>query len=294
MPCYFPLQGWRSKYANESGKRSIVFDRKDGFEDLQVELPCGRCIGCRLEYSRKWATRLVHESMMHEENHYLTLTYSDEHLPPDYSLQLKDFQLFMKRLRKKYGNNIRYFHCGEYGDDTQRPHYHAILFNLPVNDKIYHKKLDNGHKLYVSPTLSHLWGLGHLYIGDVTFDSCAYVARYVTKKINGDLAEDHYNGRKPEYCTMSRRPGIGRTFYDKFKTDIYPHDYCVVNGVRINVPKAYDDYLEREDPETLAKIKALRKKAQAEPSPDKSTRRLRDREVCQQQRAKLLTRNGDH
>jgi len=232
--------------------------------------------------------------MMHDENHYLTLTYSDDHLPHNYSLQLEHFQLFMKRLRKKFGKNIRYFHCGEYGDDNQRPHYHAILFNLPINDKIYHKQLDNGHKLYTSHTLSHLWGLGHVYIGNVTFDSCAYVARYVTKKINGEKADEHYNGRKPEYCTMSRRPGIGRTFYDKFKTDIYPHDYCVVNGVRINVPKAYDEYLEREEPETLAKIKAFRKKAQAAPNPDKSTRRLRDREVCQQKRAQLLTRNGDH
>lgn len=294
MPCFNPLQGWRSKIPNESGKRSIVFDRKSGYEDLPVTLPCGRCIGCRLEYSRKWAVRLMHESMCHDDNHYLTLTYDDEHLPPDFSLQLEDFQLFMKRLRKKHGTKIRYFHCGEYGDENNRPHYHAIIFNFKIDDKVYHKKLDNGHKLYTSPSVSALWANGHVYIGAVSFDSCAYVARYVTKKITGDPAADHYQGRKPEYCTMSRNPGIGKLFYEKFKTDIYPNDFVIMNGHRVNVPKAYDEYLEREEPETYLKIKAFRKKNANEDHPDKTIRRLRDREICQEKRNQLLTRNGDH
>ena len=213
MACYYPMKAYRSQTVNPSGKRSIVFNKNQGFADMEVELPCGQCIGCRLERSRQWAIRMAHEAQLHEDNCFLTLTYNDENLPKHNSLKLKDFQKFMKRLRKAFGKKIRFFHCGEYGEKFQRPHYHAIIFGLDFKDKILFSE-QNDQKLYISPTLNKIWGLGHATIGDVTFQSAAYVARYITKKITGDRAQDHYNEinyetgeilseRRPEYTTIS-------------------------------------------------------------------------------------------
>jgi len=121
------------------GKRAIVFNPKYGYPDMPVELPCRQCIGCRLEYSRQWAIRCLHEASLYDENCYITLTYDDQKLPESYDikngLDLSHFQLFMKRLRKKYGAKIRFFHCGEYGEDRGRPHFHACIFNHDFQDK---------------------------------------------------------------------------------------------------------------------------------------------------------------
>jgi len=138
MACYHPIQAWRSKKVNkETGKRSIVFQRSEAFVDMPVVVPCGQCIGCRLEKSRQWAIRCVHESKCHDDNIFVTLTYNNENLPKDGSLCLADLQKFMKRLRKKYGAGIRYFACGEYGEKLKRPHYHVCIFglNFPMRDK---------------------------------------------------------------------------------------------------------------------------------------------------------------
>lgn len=289
MPCFHPLKGWRSKNANESGKRSIVFNRRDGFEDLEVEIPCGQCIGCRLERSRQWAIRCVHEASLYEDNCFITLTYDDAHLPADGSLNLSHFQKFMKRLRKRYGANIRFFHCGEYGEKYSRPHYHACLFNFDFPDKILWS-VRNGFRLYTSESLSVLWPFGYGVIGDVTFESAAYVARYIMKKITGDAAADHYNGLRPEYTTMSRRPGIGKGWYEKYQDDLFPHDRCVINGKEVNIPKFYRTQLEVEEPTLSRKLLALRKAAASEHTVDSSLRRLRDREQVTQARLTLLQR----
>ena len=168
---------------------------------------CGQCVGCRLERSRQWAIRCVHESQMHEQNCFITLTYSDEFLPENGSLQLKHFQDFMKRLRFHVGGGIRFFHCGEYGEENGRPHHHAIIFNHDFADKKVWKT-NNGVVLYRSKILEELWPYGFATVGCVSFESAAYVARYITKKVNGDMADSHYLGREPEYITMSRRPGV--------------------------------------------------------------------------------------
>lgn len=166
----------------------------------------------------------------------------------------------MKRLRKlakipKPG--IRFFHCGEYGEMLGRPHYHACLFNFDFDDKVLWS-VNQGHRFYISPSLSKLWPYGHSLISDVTFESAAYVARYVVKKINGEAAVEHYKGLKPEYVTMSRRPGIGRGWYDKFKDDVYPHDYTVIRGKKVHPPKFYDRIYELTDPDMFSKVKASR------------------------------------
>lgn len=295
MPCYRPLTGWRSKTLNENGKRPIVFKLKDAHEPTAfdaLEIPCGRCIGCRLEKSRQWAIRCVHEASLYEDNCVLTLTYDNKHLPADGSLHVEHYQKFMKRLRKHFtGRKIRFLHCGEYGDEGGRPHYHACLFNLDFEDKQFFKKSEKGDHLYTSELLQKLWPFGFCLIGSLTFESAAYVARYITKKVTGDLAEEHYQGRKPEYITMSRNPGLAKGWYEKYKSDIYPDDFVVVNGKKIGVPKFYDNQLQEEE---LKKYKNKRKYRAYQNKENNTYSRLFVREHIQTERAKLLKRSFEN
>lgn len=291
MPCYQPLKAWYAKSINSSGKRSLVFNPLHGIQpDSPLTIPCGQCIGCRLERSRQWAVRITHEASLYEDNCFITLTYDPMFLPDNNSLDVSHFQKFMKRLRFKYGEKIRFFHCGEYGETNGRPHYHACIFNFDFPDKKLWK-VSNGNNLYISESLSQLWPYGFSTIGSLTFESAAYVARYVVKKVTGDAAADHYmridpaTGEitflKPEYTTMSRRPGIGRGFYDKFRDDIFPHDYIVVNGIKQRPPKYYDGLLETTRPYEFDAIKE-RREISARTSEhyvdNNDSRRLRDRE----------------
>lgn len=268
MACYHPLTGYKSQRVNSNGKRNITFQLREGYIDFPIKIPCGRCIGCKLERSRQWAIRCVHEAQMHENNCFITLTYNNKNLPKDNSLNVKHFQDFMKRLRKAFGSGIRFFHCGEYGDENKRPHYHACLFNFDFLDK-QHWSTRDGVQLYTSKTLEKLWPFGFCTIGDVTFESAAYVARYVTKKITGQYAFDHYTDydketgeiiteRRPEYCTMSRRPGIGRPWLDKYQSDVYPSDEVIMNYKSIKPPKYYDRVYEIDNLSDFEKIKIKR------------------------------------
>lgn len=285
MPCFRPLQGYRSATVNPSGKRSIVFHVREGFTDLRVTFPCGQCIGCRLERSRQWAMRCVHEASLHEANCFITLTYDPKHLPTGGSLVVRDFQLFMKKLRKAYhGTRIRFFHCGEYGEKLGRPHYHAILFGFDFPDKKPAEKSQSGAPQWASESLTRIWGKGRCLIGTVTFDSAAYVARYITKKITGDAATAHYAGRLPEYTTMSRRPGIAKGWLDRWSSDAYPSDSIALRGRLMKPPKFYDRQFELANPDEFRKIKSKRRSgARAlEDSPDNSSQRLRTRELVQE------------
>lgn len=273
MPCYSPLNAYRGK-SSEADKTVITFSRPQSWRGERIDLPCGQCIGCRLERSRQWATRCVHEAQMHEENSFITLTYDDDHLPTGNdicdrcvrphvkagSVCVSHFQDFFKRLRKYYApKKIRYYHCGEYGELLSRPHYHALLFGHDFSDKQLFSNR-NGNQVYTSAELSQLWPFGFSLTGAVTFESAAYVARYVMKKITGEKADTHYAGRSPEYVTMSRRPGIGSTWYDKYKSDVYPHDRINVRGSFVRPPRFYDCLLEREDRSTLMQLKLNREK----------------------------------
>ena len=163
MPCYKPLTGYRSKFLSKNGKRPIVFSTATGYVDRKVIVPCGRCTGCRLKYAAQWAMRCMHESQLHSRNSFITLTYNNENLPADKSINKEEMQKFFKRLRKKLGNNsIRYFACGEYGDKTSRPHYHAIIFGEDFsNDRTVHTKSKTGDLLYRSKNLEKIWTKGH-------------------------------------------------------------------------------------------------------------------------------------
>jgi hypothetical protein len=275
----------------------MVFNNREAQQpDDPQELPCGRCVGCRLEKSRQWAMRCIHEKSLHEDSCFITLTYNQESLlsrPNPYSLNVEDFQKFMKRLRKKFSKKtIRFFHCGEYGDKYGRPHYHAIIFGLDFEDKQLYQVTSQGHRLYTSKILESLWPYGFCPIGEVTFESTAYVARYIMKKRTGDDADEHYMfvdpdtgetyQRKPEYITMSRRPGIGKDWFEQFADDVYPKDYITLNGKKMRPPKFYDRCLEQSRPYEFDEVKERRKEAARTSESDNTPERLRVKEQVRQ------------
>ena len=187
MSCVHPL----SAYQCTDG--SIVFDERRKHDiSRSLQLPCGQCIGCRLERSRQWAMRCLHEAQLHENNCFITLTYDDAHLPGDRSLHYSDFQKFLKRFRKSLGGaKIRYYMAGEYGEKFGRPHWHACIFGYDFHDKKLFKRTAAGSLIYTSEHLKKLWPFGHSSIGDVTFESAAYVARYIIPTRNISKLQRH-------------------------------------------------------------------------------------------------------
>lgn len=280
MSCKFPLTAYRGRETNpETGKRPLSFNSSKGFYDTQLKIACGQCRACRRDYAKEWAIRCLHEASRFKNNCFITLTFNDKHINSTGTLVKEDFQLFMKRFRKAYTGYepvtdrngkthypIRYYHCGEYGSINGRPHHHACIFNFSFTDKILWK--DDGRvKLYRSPSLERLWShpitgdsYGYSTVGDVTYDSACYVAGYVSKKITGDKAPDHYQGRQPEYCTMSRRPGIGQSWFDKYSDDIKRNSGSLVmpGGFKHRLPKYYDKQFEITDLDAFKDIKAHR------------------------------------
>ena len=307
MACFKPLTAFQSTdgeiFFNDTGKHR------------PIELPCGQCIGCRLERSRQWAMRCVHEAQLHEDNNcFITLTYDPQNLPPDCGLIKSDFQKFMKRLRKHFPEKkIKYYMCGEYGDQSSRPHYHSILFNHNFDDWMYLFDSPSGEPIYTSPILEKIWGLGFVTIGTVTFQSSGYVARYCMKKITGDLAEKinektglkHYERINsftgeisevmPEYATMSRGGRNGRGLaYDWIRTyigDVYPKDFTTIRGLRMCPPRYYDRYYESIEPDLYDDIKEGRKIKMNQMADENTELRLAARLEVKQAQFKQLKRS---
>lgn len=247
MRCFKPLTAWQT----DDG--SVVFVERGSIR-RELTLRCGQCIGCRIERSRQWAVRIMHESQLYDVSSFVTLTYDDSHFFP--SLDYLDFQKFMRRLRKRVGP-ARFFMCGEYGERFQRPHFHAILFGVDFPDKAFFKDLPSGGRLYTSALLQELWPFGFSSIGDVTFESAAYVARYCVKKVTGSRAERHYErvwehtgevvSVVPEFARMSLKPGIGFEWFRRFSSDVLVRDAVVVHGVPGKVPRYYDKLMQDMD-----------------------------------------------
>lgn len=305
-----------------------------GHPNLVTGLPCGQCAGCRLERSRQWAIRMMDEASLHDKNCFITLTFDDEHLNArenPMSLDKPEFQKFMKRLRKRLWNDHkrrmkpilllagifskklvkwilektfkspRYYMCGEYGEQFKRPHYHAILFGVDFPDKKLEKVVD-GKYYFSSRILRELWPFGNNIITSVSFDTCAYVARYIMKKHLGkdawlqyfehlDLQSGELFGhRLAEYTTMSRRPGIGKAWIDKYLPDVYPRDkkflkdrgYC-------RPPKYYDSQYEIVNPSDFARIKQSR--VEQASKCDNSLPRLLAKEKIKKSQITVLKRN---
>lgn len=291
-----------SSEVTEKGKRQVVFSVEKGFVDRPVQVPCGQCIGCRLEKARQWAVRLSHEAQFHLYRWFLTLTYSDDQLPPHGSLDKSHFQKFMKRLRKANpGCNIRYLHCGEYGEQTRRPHYHAIIFGFPITDLKRYKLSPRGDQTWLSPTLDRLWSHGQVIIGSFSYESAGYVARYVLKKQTGDTADSFYSVVDPEtgevhelvhpYVTMSLKPALGDGFFEKFRKDVCEFDAVVVNGHEVLPPKRYLTKEEAMDPGKVRAIKLKRRAKAAKQKANSTPERLAVREEVKLAQLKALTRS---
>lgn len=289
MSCYHPLRAIATDSKTVNGKTVYQFlgpleDYSKYPPDKIQLIPCGQCIGCRLEYSRQWANRCMLELQYHDSSYFVTLTYDDFHVPKSYysdpatgeaftslTLVKRDFQLFMKRLRKAFpDDHIRFFMSGEYGSDTFRPHYHAILFGLHLDDLVYWNRSPEGFQYYNSPSLQKCWSdregnpIGFAVVAEVTWETCAYTARYVMKKLKG--AEAHFYSDfniQPEFTLMSRKPGIARQYFDDHP-DLYDFDYINIStakgGRKFRPPRYYDQLFDVENPEKMQEIKEIRRK----------------------------------
>lgn len=250
MACYHPISG----YEKQDG--SFTYNARYGIRPMVV--PCQGCVGCRRKRAGEWTVRGTHEASLYLDNCFVTLTFDDKLLPARDSWQIPanvglhypEFQGFLYRLRDKYGSGIRYMVCGEYGDKLGRPHYHAIFFNFNFPDRKKWYRSKQGHQVYTSESLTRLWGYGNCDLGSVTPQSIGYVSRYVMKKINGKLADNHYEWhdpstgelfwRKPEFAEYSLRPGIGHDWFMKYHASVFPHDYVIFNGKKVRPPRYYD------------------------------------------------------
>lgn len=307
MTCFHPLTAYKSHEFNfETGKYGVTFNpHKALVEGSSFKLGCNQCRGCRRDHSQQWAMRCNHEAQMHERSCFLTLTYDDEHLPADYGLQKRDLQLFHMRVQEFFGPGKRYYGCGEYGDELGRPHYHTLLYGVDFSeDREFHCKRD-GHRVWTSARLQKLWPHGLSEIGTVTPQSAGYCARYALKKITGALADDHYLRASPvdgqvhrveaEFSLMSRRPGIGSAWFDRFRGDVYPSGFLVVEGRKVSVPKFYRERLQEPEQKRLKRDRlrkefgdlAARRRRRANETPE----RLAVREVVLVERMSRLVRS---
>lgn len=229
-----------------------------------IEVPCRKCIGCRLDYARQWAERIMLEVESSSNCYFVTFTIDDEHMNDDFSLRKKEFSNFLKALReavfRRFGQrDVRFFMCGEYGRKNFRPHYHVIFFNLPLDDLLPFEFSGNS-VYYRSEFLESVWKRGFVVVGQVSFNSAGYVARYTMKKANGFRVED---GCEPEFVNMSRRPGIGRVWFEDHWLELYDRDgvYMKSSGkVSLLRPASYFDKLMKSvDPDRLSDIKFNRR-----------------------------------
>lgn len=283
MPCYRPLPAIYTPEIRPDGKRPVKVYREGtelhSYVNAVGELiepfsvPCGRCIGCRLDYSRRWADRLTMEALDYSPSMcwFVTLTYDDDHLPSVgpvgiSSLVPRDVELFMKRLRERWlrlhqVDNIRFFLSGEYGSTTFRPHYHLLLYGVPFFDLKLHSTNIDGDPLYSSSELDEVWGNGFTLVGALTWHSAAYTARYVVKKLKGKDAKQIYAdaGLVPEFVRMSRKPGIGARFMNENFDKIYEHDsVSLPDGLSCKPPKYMDRLLRESDPLAYDRIRKHR------------------------------------
>lgn len=228
------------------GKTISWSPRHRNKEFAEFQLPCGKCIACRLDYARQWAVRCVHEAQMHSQNSFITLTYDDDHLLSPF-LQYDDFQKFAKRLRRRLSRPIGYFVTGEYGEETKRPHWHVCVFGWSPPDGTYKYSNSRGDKAYESELLTELWGKGLAEYGSVTFHSAGYVARYAAKK----LVHGHDDGHAfHPISKKSSKHAIGKAWLERYWPDVFNHGQIVLpDGSTCSVPRYYEKWFREHHPE---------------------------------------------
>jgi len=254
-------------YENPSGGRPIFgwSGQKEGLPE--IKLPCGKCPECQTSYYKDWASRGSRELARWNSSVFITLTYSEEHLPPDNSLKKKHIQDFIKRVKKHFKsskeNPIRQTYCGEYGTKTNRPHYHCVLYNCDFVDKRSHYKTEQGNQVYTSDLLTRLWGKGIAEFGYANPGAIAYIYKYILKKktrreklqpliIERDgitYEVDH------EFVESSRNPGIGANLRG---SESLKKGFLSVNGVKQKIPKYYMNDLKKNQPEVHEILKDLK------------------------------------
>lgn len=298
-------------------------------KDIIDQIPCGQCIDCRLEKSRQWSIRCMLESSFYDYNYFLTITYAPEYLPVSSfttvdsgeifsmpTLVKRDVQLFMKRLRstwkRKYNrDDIRFFGSGEYSPIKERPHYHFILFNLPIYDLQYFGLSKSGQPLWTSPEIDSIWSKGFVFIGKVEQDSCSYTAKYCLKKVTGKAKTERddylkrltdesgkileqFASKVDEFTLMSRRPGIGNNYFCKNKDKMYKNDEIFIpnpdGAIKCKPVHYYDRLYDVDCPEDFERIKLKRK----EIAENSSIMKLKDANLTDEQyneiRAKISFR----
>lgn len=277
MSCIYPRSAFWTR--DKDGKRGVAFrsNAPNVISGVPFQVPCGQCVQCRLAYSRQWAVRCMHEYRHWYNKGYdgsfLTLTYDEKHLQEIIdkhgvdTLVLSDLQKFMKRLRKAttkkgeaHDRGVRFYACGEYGSTTNRPHYHVLVFNRAFGDRKFYGNSASGEPIYTSAQLSELWTAGGAKLGDVSFNSCAYVARYIVDKITGEKAHDWYAGRLPEFSTKSNRPGLGKAFFQAFREQLYRDDGTIVDGRELSLPRYYDLEYAKLDEGFIERVKKERRR----------------------------------
>ncbi len=314
MPCYTPLQGYKDITTG-----ALVFNKNNTHSKMEVA--CGQCLGCRVDHRLMWSIRIVHEASMHVSDHgnsWATLTYRDasacterqykngHFIPPDYSLQPSHVSDFIRSLRRgNKDHKIRYFYCGEYGDENQRPHYHICIFNHEFTDETLWKD-DEGLYTYTSAELQKHWPWGFTTVAPLNLRNASYTAGYALKKITGQRANDHYlrcneHGEAywllPEYIRMStgrgKPSGLGAKFYAKYESDIFPSDTSPIpgHGQSELVPRYYQNILAEQNASMLENIKELRQEFIQKHADDFTPERLRDKYICAQAKESQLTRN---
>lgn len=319
MTCFTPLRGWWAAKRNEYGNRYVTFNASLAARYDPVAVPCGGCVGCRLDSSRAWAIRGSHQALIVGKHNcsFLTLTYKNSRLPVDGMIHIEEMQDFMKRLRFNTGKQLSMIYSGEYGDKTNRPHYHLIIFGENfLEDSRPYKKSHHGFPLWNSQLLDDTWqGRGHAVVGGFSFLTSAYVARYILKKQTSrtmfkhqfDLDEwctsletgevqsralyDFENKIQP-FAQASRRPAIGRDFFFKYLSDMYPSDECIINGKIHRPPRYYDRLLNDFNPELYKQVKIQRLSNAREYSQDDDTR-LQQKMAYKQEVIKRLIRSID-
>jgi len=277
VSCNRPLAAWRTR-AGEL----VFWNRGDG---QFLELPCGKCLGCRQTRNRAWSIRIGHEAQLYEYNCCATLTYDEKHLPEGGSLVYSDFQGFMRRLRRELvgvteipgrGRPIRFFVSGEYGAKNKRPHFHAVLFNCKFPDL---EEAKPGY--WVSKTAERIWEKGAVLIGSVSTETAAYVAGYTLDKVYGAAGVSHYvnvdrstgeilGERRPPFVEMSNRPGIGAWWFERFGADLFPSDVAVQEGKAYKVPRYYWERFKKTADGGLVEEIAYRREQKAQENPEES------------------------
>lgn len=288
-------------------------------------VPCGKCVSCKLDYSREWATRVFHEMSVNPTGMFLTLTINDESMVregfyrkgeyyPPYSVYKRSLQLFLKRMRKalsivavnpetgrkkRFYQKFRYLGCGEYGNAKLRPHYHVAVMGIEFPDKRYWKHSRSGEMLFRSETLETLWPYGYSSIGEVTWQSAAYVARYTVKKSadkkeyeKTDVETGEVIDLLPEFLIMSK--GIGLDWWKRYGQDT-DKDYLIVDFTkRVKVPRYYDKQREKKDPDSLEAIKQQREIRAKEKQKDDTPERRMARDIVKRTQNDMLERGLDY